>query len=518
MSIVRRRDVRTDREQRILIALLVSDRFCQEMLPVINPQYLQLEYGKVLFRWIKDYHDKFQEAPKKTIQNIYEVEKDNIRDQSVADMMREFLVVLSQKYEQEDDLNIEWEIDQAIKYLRERSMLVTAELVQSAIVSGKVDQAEEYMAGYRKVRKSLSAWVDPFTAQFAEKVYNAKFMKENDRERADFLFRFPGILGQFLGPFDIGWLVTWMGPLKRGKTWFLWECALQAIYAGHRVVFISLEMKDIGIASRAYKRLLAMSEVAGTFLYPVWDCFYNQDGSCNRRERVNTIRLLLSDGTKPKYDRADRYYRPCSVCRGANIKKEQYTYSPETWYEDVSREQITLPRMVEGARGFKTQWGDKLRLISHPRFAANLSDINHDLDDLEYIDDYVPKVIIIDYANILAPEDDKGQDSEQAVIDTTWKGLGKLCGQRNALVITANHSTRDTLEKKNVKAKDTGRDIRIGQHVDMMPTLNQTAKEKREGVMRIGIAAHRWRDFDEDAHVRVLQQLELGQPAMDSGW
>jgi hypothetical protein len=72
------------------------------------------------------------------------------------------------------------------------------------------------------------------------------------------------------------------------------------------------------------------------------------------------------------------------------------------------------------------------------------------------------------------------------------------------------------MDKKNVIASDTAEDIRKIAHVDAMFSLNQVAEEKKSGIMRLGVVAHRWKDFNELEHVTVLQQLQTGQVLLDS--
>jgi hypothetical protein len=91
-----------------------------------------------------------------------------------------------------------------------------------------------------------------------------------------------------------------------------------------------------------------------------------------------------------------------------------------------------------------------------------------------------------------------------------------MAAERHCLVVTASQSNRKTLDKKDVKASDASDDIRKIAHVDAMFTLNQTGYEKTAGVIRVGIAAHRWKEFSEMQHVSVLQQLSLGQTLLDS--
>jgi hypothetical protein len=75
---------------------------------------------------------------------------------------------------------------------------------------------------------------------------------------------------------------------------------------------------------------------------------------------------------------------------------------------------------------------------------------------------------------------------------------------------------KKTLEKKNVKAVDIAEDIRKVAHVDAMYSLSQTPDEKDNGIMRISVVAHRWKDFNENSQVIVLQNLATGQVALDS--
>jgi hypothetical protein len=72
------------------------------------------------------------------------------------------------------------------------------------------------------------------------------------------------------------------------------------------------------------------------------------------------------------------------------------------------------------------------------------------------------------------------------------------------------------MEKKYVKQSNTSEDIRKLAHVDLMAVLNQTRFEKRKNIMRFGVIAHRHRNFDEQMAIKVLQQLELGQPYLDA--
>ena len=507
MGILRRRGVNTDSEQKMLIGLIVSTRFCNEILPMISNDLLQTDHSKIIVKWVNDYYKKYKECPSAHIRDIYDIEKANLKEAD-AEIIQTFLTSLSNKYENDDNFNDEYFIDSTVPYLQERSMLTTAKKVESAIESGRSDLAKKFMADYRQVSRKMSRWVNPFTGEFAEEVFQAKF-GDSAEEMDSYLFRFPGILGEFLGHFERDWFVAFLGPMKRGKTQWLMETGIQGAFAGYNVVIFSLEMEAKGISSRLFSRLTARTRDSGLFIYPCFDCESNQDGSCTKRQRTNSVPLFLEGQPKPKYDPA-MHYRVCTACRGVNGD-----FHSEVWFEAHERERITLNSMKSAASGFGFQWGNRIRLMSYPAYSANLTTIKNDLEELEYTDDFIPDIIIIDYADILAPEHGTSTD-EQDRVDATWKSFKNLSAVKHALVVTASQSTRATLDKANVKGSDTGRDIRKLAHVDAMFTLNQTKEEKASGVIRIGTAAHRWRDFNELQQVKVLQQLSLGQVIVDS--
>ena len=63
---------------------------------------------------------------------------------------------------------------------------------------------------------------------------------------------------------------------------------------------------------------------------------------------------------------------------------------------------------------------------------------------------------------------------------------------------------------------DTSEDIRKLAHIDVCISMNQTRLEKRKKCYRLGLLAHRHRNFDVNTNALVLWQLQLGQIMMDS--
>lgn len=263
------------------------------------------------------------------------------------------------------------------------------------------------------------------------------------------------------------------------------------------------------VERRIYQRISSTSGKSTSVVYPIMDCWNNQDNSCTKEERVNHIGLLDDDYEAPKFD-SKMDYRVCTWCR-KNSPKE---FIPATWYCEEKRPSFNLGNMRKTIGAFYKTFGDRFRLRSYPRFSANLTDIMNDLDVLEFSEGFVPDVIILDYADILAHE--KERESIREMVDDTWKTLARMSDERKTLVITVSQSNKKSWDAASVKAGDVSEDYRKIAHVDMMFSLNQTPEEKKLGTMRIGVVAHRDEDFIQFNHVRIFQQLGAGQPLLDS--
>ena len=501
MPRIRRKIISSDIEKKIVTGLIVSDRFCRELLPMLKMDYLQIDYAKTIVGWIRDYFDQYGKAPNRDVQNIFNIERETMKEAEVS-LVEGLLSDLSRSYEASDQFNTDYILDQAVAYFENRSLDILARNVSGYLSKGQGELARQEVTDYRKVAKATSVWFNPLREESVKDVFVA--------EEENMLFRLPGVLGDMIGYFERDWLFAFMGPMKRGKSWYLLELAFQALTARLRVVVVSLEMSKWKVSKRLYSRLTGLPRAEGRFTYPVFDCLWNQQGTCRKVDRTNGVPLFGKGDRVPEF-RPGMDYRPCTACRRTR------DYFPAVWYEVQSHRRAIDPRLtVRRIEGFKQLFGDNLRIISYPEFSANFNDIVRDLDNLEYTENFVPDVVLIDYFDILAPED--GRLSERGNIDATWKRGKNLAGTRHCFVGTVSQSSRKTFEKKKITPSDTSEDIRKLAHVEGLCSLNQTPEEKARGIMRMQALVKRHDEFDLIGEVMVLQQLSLGQPFLDSEW
>lgn len=498
---MRKRVVNTSIEDKILTGLIVSDKVCRDVYKMIRKNSFLNPYIQTISKWIIDYYKKYHKAPKQQIQDIYNVEKEKIKEEEHP-LISSFLSRISESFEKEESLNEDYLIDISIEYLKKTAMKNIIAKVDSCLEVGKVSDAEKELFSYKQVTRDSGKFINPFSEDAIKKFF------EDEANESNRLFSMDGALGNLIGTFERGTLVGIMAPAKRGKSFWLMEVAIRAFFERKKVLFVSLEMPQFKMERRILKRIVSRGNESKDFVFPCFDCYKNQMNICRKSVRVGRGKLRDASGNKPEvFDRGINY-TVCDVCRGTN------DFQVDTWFTLIRKQRKTLANTKKLGQGLMQMYSDNFRLVCYPKFSANVSDIKSDIDILEADEDWIPDVIVVDYADILAPEDSRviGRDR----YDETWKMFGNLADIRRALVVTASQTNRQSFNKKNVTQIDAAEDIRKIANVDVMISLNQTPQEKRQGVMRVAVVAGRDDDFDQYRTCLVLQNLELAQVCLDS--
>lgn len=492
--------VDTSIEKRILSGMVRSSDYLREILPVYDPTYLSSNAIKIVAKWCQDYYEKYGEVPGKSVVEIFYDYADSAPEDRDLPVIEHILAEIVESADDSIKINTQYLIDQTMEFFRRRELEITSSKVKMLLLQGDLKKAEHTLLNYRKVVRPMTGWINPFDDDEIQEVM--------DRNESDGLLM-PGELGNYLGVFERGWLVAITAPFKRGKTWIAMEFAIIAMMQGFKVVFISLEMTKKKVKERFFKRITAATEEGGEGVYPIFDCVRNQDGSCRKRERLGRKALGGSGKYKPKYY-PDPEYIPCCVCRKVNAD-----YEPCVWFETTTRNQLGyVDDVYNRLKAFKRMYGHRMRIKCYPRFSASLSDIERDLDNLSAVENFDADVVITDYIDILRADNPSLAGVEKE--DIVWMDMAKLASTRNAVSITLTQGTRDSVDARTITEKHMSKWIGKLGHVDGMFTLNQTEKEKSQGIMRIGTLAHRHKDFSKTQFCTIIQDLSAGQPVLDS--
>jgi replicative DNA helicase len=156
--------------------------------------------------------------------------------------------------------------------------------------------------------------------------------------------------------------------------------------------------------------------------------------------------------------------------------------------------------------------GDCLKLSTHPNSSLTVPGLNAILHQWEVERDWKADVIIIDYADILAPEN--GRDESREATNKIWKRLRGLSQERHSLVITATQADAQSYSQATIGRNNFTEDKRKLAHVTGMIGINATDAEKVEGICRLNWIVLRENEFSEDTCVHVAGCLGIGQPAI----
>lgn len=452
---MRREKLNTLNERDLLIGLITSDKFCREVAPILNPRQFEIDYSRILAGWIKDYVNNFNVAPKKDILKLYRAHVEEVTDESLQDNILTFIEKIAKDFESQKTFNDDYAIQQAIQYLKSRSLKNFSEDIDSFITTGDIDKAEALITKYRKVEKNSGEGVS--ILDDSEIVLNA-FTEEQDK-----LFVFDGAFGRLVGDIHREDFVAFLAPMKAGKTFQLIDCGIEALKNGLNVVFFSLEMSRTNMIKRIWKAL---------------------SGQVTEDTEL-TIPYFAEDGSKWVIENKTTLKKASSIL-------------------EIEKKQKSLKRMFRGG---------SFKVFAEPAYSLTVESLETKLDDLAH-DGFMPDVIIIDYADIMMPSDRNSELRNQ--LDGIWKRLRAMAQKRKAVVFTASQTNRGAISRE-VEAEDIAEDIRKLAHVTSMVSISKTKFCKENSLAIFSQLAVREGE-PEMRKVIATQCLALGRPVLDSHW
>ena len=145
---LKRRKIDASQERRLLTNLITSTEFSKEILPQLTHRLLKSDPSKIAFKWINDYFQKYGEAPQSNLQSLFNEAMVDEKDDSKTAIVADSLTKLSEDHKERENVNIEYEIDQAKDYLRRRRIEVTNEDAKILLERDQVDKAEKLLKTY----------------------------------------------------------------------------------------------------------------------------------------------------------------------------------------------------------------------------------------------------------------------------------------------------------------------------------------------------------------------------------
>jgi hypothetical protein len=511
-------------ERQIIIGSIVSTEYLQQVQDIWDIRFFESPTAKRLARWVWQYFKEYDKAPGKDIEKIYysKLKTDKLSKDLAEEIELEILPSLSAEYEQ-STFNLDYLVDETRKYFNERNLTIHYETIEAMLRKGELQEAEQEACCYQPLRTSTTQDLDlssTLTLDRVDKAFNL------DLEP---LIKYGGALGAFWNDQLVrGGFVALLAPEKRGKTWMLMDLALRGHAQKRKIAFFqagdmneSQQLKRICIYLTKKSNL---EKYCGDMYEPIRDCVHNQMNACKKSERtcgfgvfekksIDELRKELTISSLTKAIEANPDYIPCHDC-------EEWETKPwgVPWLLKVNvKNPLGAEEAKEKIDSFFIKHKAQFKLSTHPNDTLSVKAINATLDIWRKQDNFIPDVIVIDYADLLVSDGAEKDFRQQQ--NKIWKGLRNLSQTNgNPLVITATQANAASYEKNSLKMSNFSEDKRKFGHVTFMAGLNQDPKdrEKKIGLMRINAIVQREGEFYHSNEVTVLQNLKRGRPYLAS--
>lgn len=135
--------------------------------------------------------------------------------------------------------------------------------------------------------------------------------------------------------------------------------------------------------------------------------------------------------------------------------------------------------------------GSQLYVANFPMNLTKVSDIKSYIKDLERTSGFSPEVLVVDYADLLAPETNSKKEDLYAKGEEVYSELVGWMQQDNLFGITAAQSGRGAMDDVRADQVHMSQSIAKVQIAHVILTLNATERETAENKLRIFVAKNR---------------------------
>ncbi len=443
--------------QLILAALCSDATVCGKVASIWPKQALNSPSADLISQWALKHWRSYEEPLKNAIETYYQNWID--QKQPNDDIVENMATLINEVYQFIDESlpTSDYIIDVCEKHINAvllRRRLADAEIQLVDGVDPKIVSAN--------LRSN-----EEFSTRIKQLELTSDFWEECfDQEEERGLLKYPGCLGDFIGnAFQRGRFFAWMGPDKVGKSFWLLDAAYRAIRAGLRVAFFECgDMTEREVGQRIGMRAAVRPRFAGKINKPT---HFDTDGKVVSDEIIYNNRLLSTEA------------------------------------------HAAFEKRLRGR--------DLFRLVCNPAFSINAEGIQSILMDWAS-QGWVADVVVLDYADILAPPLGVQSDNELAKIDYTWMQLRAMSQRLHALVLTATQSSSLAYKKGTTvltRESFSGRKTKLA-HVSGMIGLNVSPEDKVQNVTRLNWVVYRHGAYSEYATVHCAGCPAIANPVLVS--
>lgn len=481
-------------DHQVLIAMITNKQVLAQIAAKWDKNLFYSKWSQFIAYLCVKFYEQHQDAPGIHIKDSFiKYAEKKLHSEEERELASQYLAQLNQEYlEQNTNANASYLTDIAGLHFREVQVKRFKNELDSLLLENEVEKIEQLIADYKKVEIGNKVAVD--------------FLKDEAKVRAVF----NTISADSLVPFGDSTI--------SGLEWDKNNDALKRFFhgtlcPGKFVAFMASEKstKSYWLLDLAWRAILAKKKVA---YFEAGDLTEEQIG-----ERILT-RVSNTPITHPNPDGK----LPFDVLFP---KEVAFTIIDDKRIADPRTDAKTITKLLDADTAWKycQKVYDKtiktkdsyFRLSCFPNDTLSVDTIHNTILDLKN-DNWIPDVIIVDYADILAFPSVRGETKERDLINRNWKKLRALSMKFNCLVLTATQADAASYETNTLCKKNFSEDKRKYSHVTAMVGINRTDSDVESSTCRLNWLIRRDGASKLKACVTVGQCLTLANPSTCSAF
>jgi hypothetical protein len=438
-------------EENILTLLCWNEQFASSVQAQLesNPGVFSTRAYQEIAAVAFEHLDTYKIPPREHISDLLETQL------NAASSRRIFEDTLNSMANLATSIQPEFVLNQLTHFLRIRALQEAVDGAAEALYAGDIEGAEAALAAPSSV---VSEGIGTFLHDISKSL---AFLRKDDVEL--FSSAIP-VLDQLGAAPRRKSLYLLVASAKRGKSWWMMQVGKEACLGRKKVLHITLEMSEELVAQRYIQGFLSMTD------------------------------------------------RTASLVRIPEFARDEMGRLLKIDFDSFSREAVKDPSMrakLESRIGWMHN-RTPLLIKEFPTSQLTIRQLGVYLDMLEKRYQFVPDMLIIDYADLMA------LDAANIRVDTgrVFKELRGLAVQRNLSLITATQGNRETADARLVTSKMVAEVWSKIATADAVITYSQTSEERKIGLARIYLANSRW--SVDRVSVLISQSYEIGQFCLDS--
>lgn len=442
-------------QDHLLRQCIIDTKFMKLARSVLEPAHLSSKIQGDLLKLAYEYFDRYGKAPE---EHFHDELVHFLTDK--AESVQEQVLLYMEKIQKLSPSNNKYLEDRLNEFVKtrayERAAIEFVELVEK----GKVREAQNMMyaalkTGVQEAEKGL----DYFESKgFMDRQFGKHYLMRTGWAALDDL-----IFG-----YNRKQLVVFFGKQKGRKSWMLQHTARTALMSGLNVLYVSHEL--------------------------------DAEGPDSLEERFDMMNGALHSMTEhPEMIRIPQY----SPVGGVTMKEELRPSIYDT--QEVVRVRATVAR-------FK----GRMIIKKYPMGQCTMQELERYLNYLETFEEFIPDVLVNDYADIMAPTKGFVKKEVRHQLDDLYKCHKGLADERSILVVTASQLNKVALQAERPGPEHFAEDYRKGGHLDKGLCVWSTWPESGQGIWNLHVLLNRQGDTGKGTTIKFLMCDQIGQYALAS--